>query len=68
MAESARRPSHVTAGQNMEMQVRHALPRLLANIGNHAIAFNAALAGHIGDHFEDVGNNAAVALVYLTLF
>ena len=41
----------------------HTLTRLCADIGHHAIAFNATLAGHIGDHFEDMGNKGAVLAV-----
>ena len=44
----------------MEVQVRHALPRLLADVGDHAVALDAHFLGEPRDDLEDVRDNGAV--------
>ena len=40
---SARRPGHIPAGEHVEVQVEHALPRLGADIGYHPVALQPQL-------------------------
>ena len=42
------------------MQVEHALPRLLADVGDHPVAVQALLLRQPGDDLEDVGHHRAV--------
>ena len=44
----------------MEVQVRHALPRLLADVGDHAVALDAHFLCHLGDDLKDVRDHGAV--------
>ena len=62
--QSARRPSHVAAGENMKMQMRHALSRLLADVGHDAVTLNALLLGELGNDLEDVRDDGAVLFVH----
>ena len=48
-------PRHIPAAENMEMQMEHALSRLLADVGDHPIAVQALLLGQLGDDLKDVG-------------
>ena len=54
---SARRPSHIPAGQYMEMQMLYTLPRLLPDVGDHAVAVQSQLPGHLGNDLKDVGHH-----------
>ena len=44
----------------MEVQVRHTLPRLLADVGDHAVALDAHFLCHLGDDLKDVRDHGAV--------
>lgn len=61
--ELARGPGHVAAGEHMEMQMRHALPCLLTDIGHHTVALNILFLRHPGNHLKNVRNDGAVAPV-----
>ena len=47
----------------MKMQMRHALSRLLADVGHDAVALNALLLGELGNDLEDVRDDGAVLFV-----
>src|SRR5574344_2863732 len=57
---SARRPRHIPPCEHMEVQVRHALPRLLADVGDHAVALDAHFFCHLGDDLKDMRDHGAV--------
>ena len=59
-AGSARRPGHVPAGQHVEMQVEHALPRLLADVGDHPVALQPQLLGDLGNDGEDMSHHSGI--------
>ena len=42
------------------MQVRHALTRLLADVGDHAVALDAHFFCHLGDDLKDMRDHGAV--------
>ena len=44
----------------MEVQVRHALTRLLADVGDHAVALDAHFFCHLGDDLKDMRDHGAV--------
>ena len=46
------------------MQMRHALSRLLADVGHDAVALNALLLGELGNDLEDVRDDSAVLFVH----
>ena len=54
------RPGHIAPAQNMEVQVEHGLARLLADVGDDAVAVHTQLLRHLGDDLEDVGHHGAV--------
>ena len=60
--QSARRPGHVPAGQDVEVEVGHGLPRLLPNVGDHAVALQPQLPGHLGDDGEHVAHQGGVVV------
>ena len=59
----AGRPSHVAAGQHMEMQVLDGLAGLVAAVIDNAVALAAQFFADLGDHFEDVCHQGAVLCV-----
>ena len=50
----------------MEMQMHHALPRLLADVGDDPVALQPLLLGHLGNDLEHVGHHGAVIAVHLS--
>ena len=48
----------------MEVQMEHALTRLLANIGHHAVAVHPLLLRQLGNDLEDMGHHSAVVRVH----
>ena len=48
----------------MKMQMRHALSRLLADVGHDAVTLNALLLGELGNDLEDVRDDSAVLFVH----
>ena len=48
----------------MKMQMRHALSRLLADVGHDTVALNAFLLGELGNDLEDVRDDGAVFSVH----
>lgn len=56
----AGRPGHVPSCQDVEVEVEHALSRLLPAVGDYAEVGEAQLLGHFGDDLEAVGHHGGV--------
>ena len=56
----AGRPGHVPARQHVEVQVEHALPRLLSTVGDHPELGNAQVLGDLGNHLKAVGHHGGI--------
>ena len=51
---------HLEGRVAVEVQVVHALPRLVADVGDHAVALHPLLLGQLGNDLKDMGHHRAV--------